>query len=157
MSWVGLGYDSHRFVKGRPLMLGGVHVPFEKGLAGHSDADVVLHAVIDALLGAAGMGDIGTFYSDKEARWKNADSLLLLADTFRRLNRRFRVLNVDVTVLAEEPRLGPYKNRMRAKMARVLKISVDRVNVKANTNEGMGWVGRKEGLAALATCALEKK
>jgi 2-C-methyl-D-erythritol 2,4-cyclodiphosphate synthase len=157
MSWVGLGYDSHRFVKGRPLMLGGVHVPFEKGLAGHSDADVVLHAVIDALLGAAGMGDIGTFYSDKEARWKNADSLLLLADTFRRLNRRFRVLNVDVTVLAEEPRLGPYKNRMRAKMARVLKISVDRVNVKAKTNEGMGWVGRKEGLAALATCALEKK
>ncbi|MBK8872138.1 MAG: 2-C-methyl-D-erythritol 2,4-cyclodiphosphate synthase [Elusimicrobia bacterium] len=156
MSYVGMGYDSHRFVKGRPLMLGGVRVPFEKGLAGHSDADVVLHAVIDALLGAAGMGDIGTFYSDEEARWKNADSLLLLADTFRRLNRRLRVVNVDVTVLAEEPRLGPYKNRMRAKMARVLKMSVDRVNVKAKSNEGMGWVGRKEGMAALATCALEK-
>lgn len=157
MSYVGMGYDSHRFVKGRPLMLGGVRVPFEKGLAGHSDADVVLHSVIDALLGAAGMGDIGMLYSDKDARWKNADSLLLLADTFRRLKNRFRVLNVDVTVLAEEPRLGPYKNRMRAKMARVLKITVDRVNVKAKTNEGMGWVGRKEGMAALAVCALEKK
>jgi 2-C-methyl-D-erythritol 2,4-cyclodiphosphate synthase len=157
MSYVGMGYDSHRFVKGRSLMLGGVRVPFEKGLAGHSDADVVLHAVIDALLGAAGMGDIGMLYSDKDARWKNADSLLLLGDTFRRLKNRFRVLNVDVTVLAEEPRLGPYKNRMRAKMARVLKITVDRVNVKAKTNEGMGWVGRKEGMAALAVCALEKK
>lgn len=157
MSYVGMGYDSHRFVKGRSLMVGGVRVPFEKGLAGHSDADVVLHAVIDALLGAAGMGDIGMLYSDKDARWKNADSLVLLGDTFRRLKNRFRVLNVDVTVLAEEPRLGPYKNRMRAKMARVLKISVDRVNVKAKTNEGMGWVGRKEGMAALAVCALEKK
>lgn len=157
MSYVGMGYDSHRFVKGRSLMLGGVRVPFEKGLAGHSDADVVLHAVIDALLGAAGMGDIGMLYSDKDARWKNADSLVLLGDTFRRLKNRFRVLNVDVTVLAEEPRLGPYKNRMRAKMARVLKISVDRVNVKAKTNEGMGWIGRKEGMAALAVCALEKK
>lgn len=157
MSYVGMGYDSHRFVKGRSLMVGGVRVPFEKGLAGHSDADVVLHAVIDALSGAAGMGDIGMLYSDKDARWKNADSLVLLGDTFRRLKNRFRVLNVDVTVLAEEPRLGPYKNRMRAKMARVLKISVDRVNVKAKTNEGMGWVGRKEGMAALAVCALEKK
>ncbi len=157
MSYVGMGYDSHRFVKGRSLMVGGVRVPFEKGLAGHSDADVVLHAVIDALLGAAGMGDIGMLYSDKDARWKNADSLVLLGDTFRRLKNRFRVLNVDVTVLAEEPRLGPYKNRMRAKMARVLKISVDRVNVKAKTNEGMGWIGRKEGMAALAVCALEKK
>ena len=157
MSYVGMGYDSHRFEKGRSLMVGGVRVPFEKGLAGHSDADVVLHAVIDALLGAAGMGDIGMLYSDKDARWKNADSLILLGDTFRRLKNRFRVLNVDVTVLAEEPRLGPYKNRMRAKMARVLKISVDRVNVKAKTNEGMGWIGRKEGMAALAVCALEKK
>ncbi|MBL8022835.1 MAG: 2-C-methyl-D-erythritol 2,4-cyclodiphosphate synthase [Elusimicrobia bacterium] len=157
MTTLGLGYDSHRFVKGRPLVLGGVRVPFEKGLAGHSDADVVLHAVIDALLGAAGMGDIGTFYPDSDARWKGADSLRLLEDVHRRLRRRFSVSNVDVTLLAEAPRIGPYKNRMRAKMARTLRISVDCVNVKAKTNEGMGFVGRREGLAALAVCGLLPK
>jgi 2-C-methyl-D-erythritol 2,4-cyclodiphosphate synthase len=157
MNNVGLGYDSHRLVKGRPLVLGGVKIPFEKGLLGHSDADVVIHAVIDALLGAAGMGDIGTFYPDSDPRWKGADSLRLLDDTQKRLSRRFVVDNVDVTLLAEAPRIGPYKNRMRAKIARVLRISVDRVNVKAKTNEGMGFVGRREGLAALAVCSLAAK
>jgi 2-C-methyl-D-erythritol 2,4-cyclodiphosphate synthase len=157
MTTVGLGYDSHRFAKGRPLVLGGVRVPFAKGLAGHSDADVVLHAVIDALLGAAGMGDIGTFYPDSDPRWKGADSLKLLGDVYRRLSPRFGVANVDVTLLAEAPRLGPYKNRMRAKMARTLHLPVDRVNVKAKTNEGMGFVGRQEGLAALAVCGLIPK
>jgi 2-C-methyl-D-erythritol 2,4-cyclodiphosphate synthase len=157
MTRVGLGYDSHRLVKGRPLILGGVRIPFEKGLAGHSDADVVLHAVIDALIGAAGLGDIGTFYPDSDVRWKGADSLDLLLDARRRIGRRFSVENVDVTLLAEAPRIGPYKNRMRAKIARALQVPVDRVNVKAKTNEGMGFVGRREGLAALAVCAVEKK
>lgn len=157
MNNVGLGYDSHRLVKGRPLVLGGVKIPFEKGLLGHSDADVVLHAVIDALIGAAGMGDIGTFYPDSDPRWKGADSVRLLEETQKRLSRRFVVNNVDVTLLAEAPRIGPYKNRMRAKIARVLQISVDHVNVKAKTNEGMGFVGRREGLAALAVCGLTLK
>ncbi|MBL0058593.1 MAG: 2-C-methyl-D-erythritol 2,4-cyclodiphosphate synthase [Elusimicrobia bacterium] len=157
MTRVGLGYDSHRLVQGRPLVLGGVRIPYEKGLAGHSDADVVLHAVIDALIGAAGQGDIGTFYPDSDVRWKGADSLDLLLDARRRIGRRFSVENVDVTLLAEAPRIGPYKNRMRAKIARALQMSVDRVNVKAKTNEGMGFVGRREGLAALAVCSLEKK
>jgi 2-C-methyl-D-erythritol 2,4-cyclodiphosphate synthase len=157
MSKVGFGYDSHRLVKGRPLILGGVRIPFEKGLAGHSDADVVLHAVIDALIGAAGAGDIGTFYPDTDPRWKGADSLTLLEDTRARLSRRFSVCHVDVTLLAQEPRIGPYKNRMRSKIARALNVSVDCVNVKAKTNEGMGFVGRREGLAALAVCALDAR
>lgn len=151
----GLGYDSHRLVKGRPLVLGGVKISFEKGLLGHSDADVVLHAVIDALIGGAGLGDIGTLYPDSDPRWKGADSLRLLEDARKRLGRRLAVQNVDVTLLAEAPRIGPYKNRMRAKIARALKISVDQVNVKAKTNEGMGFVGRREGLAAIAVCSLE--
>ncbi|MBK8576570.1 MAG: 2-C-methyl-D-erythritol 2,4-cyclodiphosphate synthase [Elusimicrobia bacterium] len=154
---VGLGYDSHRLVKGRALVLGGVKIPFEKGLSGHSDADVLLHAVIDALLGGGGAGDIGTFYPDSDPRWKGADSLRLLEDTRKRLLRRFSIENVDVTLLAEAPRIGPYKNRMRAKIARALHIPVGRVNVKAKTNEGMGFVGRREGLAALAVCALKSK
>ena len=155
MNKVGLGYDSHRLVKGRPLVLGGVKIPFEKGLLGHSDADVVLHAVIDALIGAAGLGDIGTLYPDSDPRWKGADSLRLLEEARKRLGRRLAVKNVDVTLLAEAPRIGPYKNRMRAKIARALKISVDQVNVKAKTNKGMGFVGRREGLAAIAVCSLE--
>lgn len=151
---VGLGYDSHRFKKGRPLILGGVRVPHDRGLDGHSDADVILHAVIDALLGAAGLGDIGTFYPDSDARWKGADSLKLLENVRSRLGRR-RVRHVDVTLLAEAPRVGPYKNRMRAKIARALNVPVGAVSVKAKTNEGMGFVGRREGLAALAVALVE--
>lgn len=151
---MGFGYDSHRFVRGRPLILGGVTVPFEKGLLGHSDADVVLHAIIDALIGGAGLGDIGTLYPDSDPRWKGADSLRLLDNVRKQISRRWAVQNVDVTLLAEVPRIGPYKNRMRAKIARALRINVDDVNVKAKTNEGMGFVGRREGLAALAVCGL---
>lgn len=147
----GLGYDSHRFVRGRPLVLGGVTIPSEKGLAGHSDADALLHAVIDALLGAAGLGDIGAHFPDSDPRYKGADSLALLAATRRLLGTRWTPVNVDATVLTEQPRLGPYKNRMRAKIARVLRIPVESVSVKAKTNEGMGFVGKGEGLAVLAT------
>lgn len=138
-------------------MLGGVKIPFPKGLAGHSDADVLLHAVIDALLGAAGAGDIGTHFPDGDPRYKGADSLKLLEITGRALARRFAVQNIDATLLAEAPRLGPYKNRIRAKIARALKTSVDRISVKAKTNEGLGFVGRREGLAALAVASLGER
>jgi 2-C-methyl-D-erythritol 2,4-cyclodiphosphate synthase len=157
MTRAGFGYDSHRFKKGRKLILGGVEVPHTHGLDGHSDADAVLHAVIDALLGAAGLGDIGTHFPDSDPRYKGADSLKLLAETSRLLGPRRRPLNVDVTVLAEAPKLGPYKNRMRAKIARVLGVPVDAVGVKAKTNEGMGFVGRREGIAVMAVAALETR
>lgn len=153
---VGFGYDSHRFKKGRKLMLGGVEIPHPRGLDGHSDADAVCHAVMDALLGAAALGDIGEHFPDSDPRYKGADSLKLLAETRRLLGRRRKIVNVDVTVLAEEPKLGPYKNRMRARLARVLGISVDQVSVKAKTNEGMGFVGRREGIAVLAVAAVER-
>ncbi len=154
---VGFGYDSHRFKKGRKLILGGVEIPHARGLDGHSDADAVLHAVTDALLGAAALGDIGTHFPDSDPRFKGADSLKLLAETRRLLGRRWGVVNVDATVLAEEPKLGPYKNRMRAKIARALGIPVDAVSVKAKTNEGMGFIGRREGIAVMAVASLERK
>ena len=154
---IGLGYDSHRFTKGRKLMLGGVEVPFSKGLKGHSDADVVLHAVIDAILGACALGDIGTFFPDSDARYRGVSSMKLLEEAARLAARRFRVVNVDVTLLAEEPRIGPYKNRMRAKIARAARVPVASVSVKAKTNEGMGFVGRREGLAAIAVASVERK
>jgi 2-C-methyl-D-erythritol 2,4-cyclodiphosphate synthase len=157
MNRTGLGYDSHRFQRGDHVMLGGVRVPFRKGLKGHSDADVVLHALIDALLGAAGLGDIGQHFPDSDARYRGIASLRLLEETARLLRRGFRVVNVDVTVLAEEPKLGPYRQRMRAKIARVLGLAVSGVNVKGKTNEGMGFVGRREGIAALAAASLAPK
>jgi 2-C-methyl-D-erythritol 2,4-cyclodiphosphate synthase len=150
----GLGYDSHRLARGRKLILGGVSVPWPYGLKGHSDADVILHAVIDALLGAAGLGDIGAHFSDKDPRWRDVSSLKLLEKTAELLRRRYRVVNVDATLLAEAPRIGPYKQRMRAKIAGALGVPVEAVNVKAKTNEGMGFVGRRQGLAALAAASL---
>jgi 2-C-methyl-D-erythritol 2,4-cyclodiphosphate synthase len=155
MTRVGIGYDSHRFMKGRRLVLGGVEIPHARGLDGHSDADAVLHAVIDALLGAAGLGDIGAHFPDSDPRYKGADSLKLLGHARKLLGPRRRPVNVDVTVLAEEPKLGPYKNRMRAKIARVLGVPVEAVGVKAKTNERMGFVGRREGVAVMAVAALE--
>ena len=157
MTKIGFGYDSHRFQKGRRLVLGGVAIPHSKGLAGHSDADALVHAVIDALLGAAGLGDIGQHFPDSDPRFKGADSLKLLAQTQKLVARRHKINNVDATVLAEAPRLGPYRNRMRAKIARVLKISIERVNVKAKTNEGMGFVGRREGMAVFTAASLNEK
>ncbi len=154
---VGWGYDSHRFTRGRKLVLGGVTVPFHKGLKGHSDADVVLHAVIDAVLGAAAVGDIGDFFPNSDPRYRGADSLDLLREVRRFISPRFRVVHVDATVLAQEPRLGPYKQRMRAKIAHALKMPVEDVSVKAKTNEGMGFVGRKEGLAAVAVATVERR
>ena len=154
----GIGTDIHRLVEGRKLMLCGVHVPYSAGLAGHSDGDVGLHAVIDALLGAAGMGDIGTMFPDTDARWKNADSKELLFIVKEQLEeKRWEVVNVDVIIHAEEPRLEPVKGQMKRCIAGLLGIDFVAVNVKAKTNEGLGDVGAGEAMAATATALLKMK
>jgi 2-C-methyl-D-erythritol 2,4-cyclodiphosphate synthase len=148
----GIGWDSHRLVEGRPLVLGGVHVPdAERGLEGYSDADVLTHAVTDALLGAAGMGDIGMHFPDTDERWKDADSLDLLRTVVGLLrSENLAPVNVDATVVCEAPRLSPYRDQMRARLAEAVGLSVGEVNVKFTTAEKMGFVGRGEGVAALA-------
>lgn len=152
---VGFGYDVHRFAEGRPLVLGGVHIPHDSGLFGHSDADVLLHAVIDALLGAAALGDIGTHFPDTDPRWKNADSGQLLLDA-RRLVEEHGYLcgNVDATVVLERPKLRPHVDAMRANLAGGLGVDIGRVSVKATRGEGVGFVGREEGAAAYAVCTI---
>ena len=153
----GIGYDSHRLVEGRPLILGGVHVDSDRGLAGHSDADVLTHAIIDAVLGAASLGDIGLHFPDSDARYRDANSLELL-DEVRALvwDRGLAVANVDSTVVCEAPRLGPYRDRIRETLAAPLGVEAARVGVKFTTNEGMGWIGRGEGIAAMAVATLER-
>jgi 2-C-methyl-D-erythritol 2,4-cyclodiphosphate synthase len=147
---VGIGYDSHRFAEGRPLILGGVEIEHERGLTGHSDADVLTHAVIDALLGAAGQGDIGTLFPDDEERWRNADSVDLLRTVVGTIAGR--IVNVDATVVCEAPRVAPH----RAEMERILAEATSaRVSVKATTNEGMGWIGRGEGIACIAVASID--
>jgi 2-C-methyl-D-erythritol 2,4-cyclodiphosphate synthase len=147
---VGIGYDSHRFADGRRLVLGGVEIEHPRGLTGHSDADVLTHAVIDALLGAAGMGDLGTLFPDDEERWRDADSIDLLRTVVGTVSGR--IVNVDATVVCEEPRLAPH----RAEMERILaEVTSARVSVKATTNEGMGWIGRGEGIACMAVALVE--
>jgi 2-C-methyl-D-erythritol 2,4-cyclodiphosphate synthase len=147
---IGVGYDSHRFVEGRPLVLGGVEIPHERGLAGHSDADVLTHAVIDALLGAAGDGeDIGSMFPPEDPTWEGADSIDLLRTVVGTVAGP--IVNVDATVICEQPRLGPYK----AEMERVLgEATSARVSIKATSNEGMGWIGRGEGIACLAVAQI---
>jgi 2-C-methyl-D-erythritol 2,4-cyclodiphosphate synthase len=150
MSPVGIGYDSHRFAAGRRLVLGGVEIEHERGLAGHSDADVLTHAVIDALLGAAGAGDIGTLFPDDDERWRDADSIDLLHTVVGTVSGR--IVNIDATLVCEEPRLAPH----RAEMERILAEATSaRVSVKATSNEGMGWVGRGEGIACIAVASIE--
>ena len=153
----GIGYDSHRLVEGRPLILGGVRIESERGLAGHSDADVLTHAITDAVLGAASLGDIGLHFPDSDERYRDADSLGLL-DEVRALvwDRGLTVANVDSTVVCEAPRLGPYRDRIRETLAAPLGIEAARVGVKFTTNEGMGWIGRGEGIAAMAVATLER-
>src|SRR5262245_53758432 len=152
MSPVGIGYDSHRFAAGRRLVLGGVEIEHERGLAGHSDADVVTHATIDALLGAAGQGDIGALFPDDDERWRDADSIDLLRTAVGTVGGR--IANIDLTVICEEPRLAPY----RAEMERVLAAATSaRVSVKATSNEGMGWIGRGEGIACIAVASVESE
>jgi 2-C-methyl-D-erythritol 2,4-cyclodiphosphate synthase len=142
---VGIGYDSHRFAEGRRLVLGGVEIEHELGLDGHSDADVLTHAVIDALLGAAGRGDIGTMFPDDEERWRDADSIDLLRTVVGTVPGM--IVNIDATLICEQPRLGPYKAEIESLLAEATSA---RVNVKATSNEGMGWIGRGEGIACIA-------
>jgi 2-C-methyl-D-erythritol 2,4-cyclodiphosphate synthase len=155
---IGIGYDSHRLVEGRRLVLGGVEIPHERGLAGHSDADALTHAVIDALLGAAGLGDIGQQFPDTDERFRDADSIQLLRETAAMVGaQRLQVVNVDATVLAERPRLAGHRDAMRARLAEALEVAPERVNVKATTGEGMGWIGRQEGIAAVAIASLSER
>lgn len=148
---IGHGYDSHRFRDGRRLVLAGVEIPDHPGLEGHSDADAVAHASTDALLGAVGLGDIGSHFPPSDPAWKDADSMALLARVVELLHaENYRVVNLDVTVLAESPRLAPYSQEMRTRLAGVLEIDPRHVSVKGKTNEGLGWIGRGEGLAVFA-------
>ena len=149
----GIGWDSHRLAEGRPLVLGGVRIEHDRGLAGHSDADVLTHAVIDALLGAAGLGDIGEHFPDTDEAWRGADSLELLRAVVELLGGR-EVVHVDTTVVMERPRLRPHKQAIGETLAAALGIAPGAVNVKASTGEGMGFVGREEGVAALAVATL---
>jgi 2-C-methyl-D-erythritol 2,4-cyclodiphosphate synthase len=152
---IGIGYDSHRFTEGRPLILGGVEIPHTHGLSGHSDADAVAHAVTDAMLGAAALGDIGTHFPPSDATWKDADSIGLLRKANELLEARgYQVINVDVTVICEAPKIGPHAPAMREKLAAALGIGVKHISVKGKTNEGMGWIGRGEGVAVMATALI---
>ena len=152
---IGIGYDSHRFTPGRKLILAGVEIPYERGLAGHSDADAIAHAVTDALLGAAALGDIGTHFPPSDKQWKDADSLVLLQRAYHLLEElNYQVVNIDVTVLCEAPRLGAHTNAMRERLARALGVGPQHVSIKAKTNEGMGWIGAGEGLAVIAVASI---
>ncbi|MGH8555122.1 MAG: 2-C-methyl-D-erythritol 2,4-cyclodiphosphate synthase [Gammaproteobacteria bacterium] len=153
---IGHGYDAHRLVSGRALILGGVSIPHERGLLAHSDGDALIHAICDALLGAAALGDIGKFFPDTQAEWKGVDSRVLLREVVAMLARKgFRIANVDATIVAQRPKLAPYFPAMRENLAADLKVAIERVNVKGTTTEGMGFAGREEGIAAHAVCLLE--
>jgi 2-C-methyl-D-erythritol 2,4-cyclodiphosphate synthase len=154
---VGIGYDIHRFAVGRSLRLGGIDFPGEIGLDGHSDADAALHAVADALLGAAGLGDIGDHFPPTDERWRDADSGELLKAVVEQVAARHLIVNVDLTVVGERPRIAPRRAEMRQRLAELLAVDERQVNVKATTNEGLGALGRAEGLAALAVAALEER
>ncbi|MDA3927262.1 MAG: 2-C-methyl-D-erythritol 2,4-cyclodiphosphate synthase [Kiritimatiellae bacterium] len=153
----GIGFDSHRLCEGRRLIIGGVEISFKKGLIGHSDADVLCHALCDALLGAVADGNIGTHFSDKDPQWKDADSVMLLQEVVKRLNKNgWSVSNTDATIIVEQPRMAPYIDQMREILARAMGIAVDAVSIKAKTNEGMGFEGRGEGISAMAVATVEK-
>jgi len=155
---IGFGYDSHRLVNGRKLILGGKEIPHDKGLLGHSDADVLVHAICDAIIGAAGEGDIGRHFSDTDYAYKNISSIKLLQMVGQLADKKgYLVNNIDSTILLEAPKLVEYKDEMTKNIADALHIASDRVNIKAKTNEGMGFVGRKEGVAAFAVVTLKEK
>ncbi len=153
---IGTGYDVHRLVEGRKLILGGVEIPYEKGLLGHSDADVLLHAISDALLGAAALGDIGKHFPDSDPKYKGADSLKLLSEVGKLLEEnRYLIENIDSTILCQAPKLRPHIDTMRQNIADALGINVEQVSVKATTEEGLGFTGAGEGIAAQAVCLIE--
>lgn len=154
---VGMGYDVHKLVEGRELIIGGVNIPYEKGLLGHSDADVLLHAISDALLGAAALGDIGKHFPDTDPKYKGADSLKLLEHVGKLLDEHLYVIeNVDATIIAQKPKMAPHIQKMRENIAGALGIEVDQVNVKATTEEGLGFTGTGEGISSQAVCLIER-
>lgn len=155
---IGSGYDVHKLVENRDLILGGVNIPYEKGLLGHSDADVLLHAISDALLGAAALGDIGKHFPDTDPQFKGADSRKLLEYVWGLIfEKGYDIMNIDATVIAQRPKLAPHIEQMRKNIAETLKLDVDQVNVKATTEEGLGFTGAGEGIAASAVCLLKKR
>lgn len=154
---IGQGYDVHRLVEGRKLIIGGVEIPHEKGLDGHSDADVLIHAIMDALLGAAALGDIGVLFPDTDDAYKGADSMKLLEKVNEAiLAEGYKISNIDATIIAQAPKMRPYIDQMRENIAKVLILGTDQVNVKATTEEKLGFTGRKEGISAIAVTLLEK-
>jgi 2-C-methyl-D-erythritol 2,4-cyclodiphosphate synthase len=155
---IGSGYDVHKLVEERKLILGGVEIPHEKGLLGHSDADVLIHAVMDALLGAAALGDIGKHFPDSDGEYKGADSLKLLSKVLYLISQKgYCIINVDATIIAQKPKLAPFIPKMCENIACVLEINMDQVNVKATTEEGLGFTGAKAGIAATAVCLINEK
>ena len=155
---VGIGYDIHRLVEGRPLILGGVPVAFEKGLLGHSDADVLVHAICDALLGAVGLGDIGMHFPDNDPQYKDISSLKLLSKTCQMvIEKGFRVVNLDTIVFAEAPKLGTQRHDMQTAIANAMNIAAEQVNIKATTTEGLGAIGRGEGIGAMCVALIEQQ
>jgi 2-C-methyl-D-erythritol 2,4-cyclodiphosphate synthase len=155
---IGFGYDVHRLVAGRKLMLGGVEIPGDKGLLGHSDADVLLHALCDALLGAAALGDIGKHFPDTDPQYKDISSLTLLEKVGELLvQHHFSIINVDITIVLQQPKVAPYVEKMRANIAHVLHAAVNNISIKATTNEGMGFIGTGEGAAAYAVASIQSK
>ncbi len=154
---IGQGYDVHRLVEGRKLIIGGVEIPHSLGLLGHSDADVLLHAVSDALLGAAAMGDIGKHFPDTDEKYSGADSLVLLKEVANIIGEKgYRTVNVDATIIAQKPKMAPYIEKMRGNIASALGVEAEFVSVKATTEEGLGFTGTEQGIAALAVCLIEK-
>ncbi|WP_346206773.1 2-C-methyl-D-erythritol 2,4-cyclodiphosphate synthase [Caldifermentibacillus hisashii] len=154
---VGQGYDVHQLVAGRPLIIGGVHIPHEKGLLGHSDADVLLHAVTDACLGAVGLGDIGSYFPDNDDAYKNANSAVLLKNVWEMIkDKGYQLVNIDATIIAQKPKMAPYIELMKTNIAAILEAEREQINVKATTTEKLGFTGREEGIASLAVVLLEK-
>ncbi|MEI2767813.1 MAG: 2-C-methyl-D-erythritol 2,4-cyclodiphosphate synthase [Nitrosomonas sp.] len=154
---IGQGFDVHQLIEGRPLIIGGVTIPHDKGLLGHSDADVLLHAICDALIGAAGLGDIGKHFSDSDPRYKNIDSRILLRNVYRLLaDKGYKLVNIDATIIAQAPKMAPYIPAMIENIAQDLEIQTNEVNIKAKTAEYLGAIGRKEGIVAEAVCLIQR-
>ena len=153
---IGLGYDVHRLTENRKLILGGVEIPHNKGLDGHSDADVLLHSLCDAILGAAGLNDIGHYFPNTDDKWKNISSLVLLKETMKLVSKKkFKIVNVDSTIILEEPKIKKYVDEMKKNISKVLKIKADRISIKSTTSEGLGFVGTKDGCSAYTICLLK--
>ena len=155
---IGYGYDVHKLVEGRKLIIGGVDIPYEKGLLGHSDADVLLHAVMDSLLGAAALGDIGKHFPDSDDKYKGISSIKLLKEVLALINNNnYCIINLDATIIAQKPKMRPYIDQMRCNIAEALEIDINTVNVKATTEEGLGFTGKEEGIAANCVCLIKKR